>query len=440
VFSELFIIKQIDAGLLKTLWDRFPKSRTVYWDGSAQEAEVIAEAAAFANNVLGSQSVCEELNGIVSVDPVDKFAPELAPLFESAEKNKKEPSSGRPVLFCPSNDTHVKMFAPIAGHLESSRFLLFDRHPGENSRAMAQQLGLTFEEGNAHSLGSINPSVIVFGNDWYPDAWRLIAQAHRLGIPTVCLQEGCLDFQRQRRMQWSDISFVQGPIVPDHFPQKLFFVTGNPRFDELRPAPAPQNPMAMINSNFTYGVFENTRDNWVRGAADSCRMAGIPCFVSQHPRDKGNFPDLEVRGSGAGLVHDQLRESTVVVTRFSTLIYEALLLGRQAIYYNPHGEDMRLFNEDRTGGIFVARNEDELVVALQETQKNGGEPGREARDRFIRLHCRAQDGQSAKRVAEALERVSILGKSLAGASVAERLAFRTVTGLRSLPLITRLFK
>ena len=191
--------------------------------------------------------------------------------------------------------------------------------------------------------------------------------------------------------------------------QNIYFATGNPRFDSICPNELPENPVVMLNSNFTYGIHEDQRANWISDASRACSRLDVDFFISQHPRDSGTFPSLPVRKSGPETIHQQLQSSTVVVTRFSTIVYEAMLSGRQVVYYNPHGERMRLFNEDQTGGLYKASDFSGLVQAIQQALKPLAEEQQKRFDLFLDLHCGVRDGGAARRCASVLSRISQFG-------------------------------
>lgn len=336
--------------------------------------------------------------------PLQSLAPEFWQIVHEKFSPGLETSAhpDGPILFCPSNDTHSKMFFPILPHAGEYRFLLPDIRPGENAEETLREKGIEPMVGAEEKLAVIKPSIIVVGNDWNKTMIRFLRAARRLGIPSACIQEGCLDFDTQNRMQECDFPLIQGPIMPAYLDRSHYVLTGNPRFDEIAEEPPPPRPLVMINCNFTYGVHEDQRDSWVGDVVAACREVGLDFFISQHPRDKGTFPGLPVRKSGARVVHGQLRESSILVTRFSTLIYEALYMGRDCIYHNPFGEKMRLFNEDATGGIGKAVDRAQLIAALRDLTTAADAARAEKRQRFLSLHCGPTDRRAGERCAMAL--------------------------------------
>ena len=421
--SGIVLVSELSGPTVAVLRDRIPDARLVWVDPQRLETThldaifhlevpVYADHAVRGTLLRQGSGELRELGELLSAND--------APPPEWRARARRAARSG-PVVFCPSNDTHVKMFAPIARHLPGARFLVADHRPEERARATLDALGLAYAIGGPGTLARMFPAAVVVGNDWYGVPHELFRGVRPRGVPTVCIQEGCLDFARERRMQFCDYPLIQGLIVLNHLPQRIYLPTGNPRFDKLYPAPSPPAPKVMINSNFTYGIHEDVRDAWVRDVAGSCARLGVPSFVSQHPRDTGAFPDLEVRASGATVVHEHVREATVVATRFSTLVYEALHLGRPVVYYNPHGEDMRLFNEDQTGALLVARNTAELDQALSDALEPPTSQRRAAVELFLDLHCGPRDGLAAQRCASALAAIARRGDVAESPSLRARL-------------------
>ena len=422
--NELFIVNSLNISFLNHIRTRYPNSRAVFWDSFVPYHKSLKHTIELATNVVAEDEIVDHVSSRYDVSAVklSQYSPALARKARSKISQSKSNVNGRslnnnelfevtngPVLFCPSNDTHTKLFEPIAKHLSEARFLLFDQRAGENARQMLESLGLKYEVGGAEGLSNIRPSAIVVGNDWYQKVWELFERAYRMKISTVCLQEGCLDFATSRRMQRCDYALIQGPIMLEHLPQKIYFLTGNPRFDNLKSSSPPKKPTVMVNCNFTYGVHEGARESWISDVVKACKELRVDFFISQHPRDRGEFPYYPVRQSNAGVVHAHIADCSILVTRFSTLVYEAMLSGRQVIYYNPHGEEMRLFKEDATGGIYKSYNYATLVESLHKAIQPMSPEQQEAHRLFLEWHCGENDGLAARRCASALAHISNIG-------------------------------
>lgn len=314
------------------------------------------------------------------------------------------------VLFIPCNDTHVKMLLPVAQRLGAGRFLVIR---GENAEQYLTEHGVAFDRLSQDSFWTpaYRPKLlrlfrnhdiraIVFGNDWTGENWRICHLARRVGVPTVCIEEGPQDFDleegRHAQMQHADYVFLQGLKTLDYCPALDFYVSGNPRLSTYKPLPLPEPPVVMINSNFTYGVHEDARDRWIAACVAACAGRGVDYFISKHPRDTSDLSRYNVINSDAFKLPEQLARCNVVITRFSQVVHEAMLSGRQVIYYNPHGEVKPIQTEDRTGGYFHAANEDELADRLA-TALLPDFPNRAERDLCNRLHCGPCDGREVER-------------------------------------------
>lgn len=420
--KQLFIVAAIADQIITRLRKAYPESRVVFWDDEETDPVAIKQAANLTHSVVAEDGIAEQVGEVIG-HPVIRLSQRdkrLAKLFAKARRingNKNEvgrsddgfPVGNGTVLFCPTNDTHVKMFEPITVYLNRTFFLLFDDRPAERARHMMDISEISYTSGGPEKLTQLNPSVVVLANDWYEKGRTLLERAHSLGIPTVCIQEGCLDFDEHRRMQWCAYPFIQGPIMLRYLDQDIYFATGNPRFDSICLNELPENPVVMLNSNFTYGIHEDQRAGWISDTSRACRTLDVEFFISQHPRDSGTFSGLPVKKSGPEAIHHQLQESTVVVTRFSTIVYEAMLSGRQVVYYNPHKERMRLFNEDQTGGLYKASDFSGLVQAIQLALKPLTVEQQNRFELFLDLHCGVRDGGAARRCASVLSQISQFG-------------------------------
>jgi len=292
-------------------------------------------------------------------------------------------------LFVPSNDTHVHWMYPLAQALKYSFFMVIAAKD-EQADYYLDKLGVQFLTYRSGILQTIQPSVLVFGCDWGGPEQQVIQEAKYLGIPTVCIQEGCLDFQDSivGRMMRADYAFLQGPVMRKYLRRENnVIVTGNPKYDSLHESPLPEKVTVMINCNFAYGIYESCRDQWIQDVVESCRELGLDFFISQHPRDNKIFPDeYQVIKSGAFKMHQQLRNTYILVSRFSTVIYEAAMMGREVVYYNPHNEHFKIFKEDDTGGILIANDRVQLLSSLRNSTSNLGKKN-EKRTQFLFQHC-----------------------------------------------------
>jgi len=333
-----------------------------------------------------------------------------------------EPPEGE-VLFVPCNDTHVKMMLPMAAKLPRHSFLVvrgenaekyLDEHAEPFVRMSLKDFqGPKFQRPLAEMFQRRNISAVVVANDWTGENWRICELARLCGIPSICVQEGPQDFELeggwQMQMQYADYILLQGLSTLPYLNASRFVITGNPRLSTYSPIPLPDPPVVMLNSNFTYGVCEEARDMWIADCVETCLGLSVDYFISKHPRDTGDLSAYKVINSDAFRLPDQLAQCNVVITRFSQVVHEAMLSGRQVIYYNPHGEVKRVQTEDDTGGFFHARDKESLRVALQAALLRDF-PNAEARNRCNLYHCGPCDGKEIDRCVWAISQISMQNK------------------------------
>jgi hypothetical protein len=355
---------------------------------------------------------------------------------KSNKKTNESKENGN-ILFVASNDTHVKFFESVSLLLDNSRYMAIDRGEGanvafdENSKPyilfplrykllkkfkkyslkfllmafynmFIDYLPFKFRLQNVFNrITSENISVIVFGNDWGREEKIICNWAKKNNIKTVCVQEGPLDFGTENRMMNAEYVFMQGAFFTNYIKRGNMIFTGNPRFPSYSPGEKQSPRKIMVNCNFTYGNYEDERDTWIKDIVDSCRELEVDYFISKHPRDKGDYSQYNVIESNAFKISNQIDDSKIVISRFSTVIYEALLRGKQVIYYNPHNEDGRPFTDDKTGGLLIANNQSELKGLIKKVL-NEDFDNKEAILEFLLLHCGPQDGKVNERVSTAL--------------------------------------
>lgn len=367
-----------------------------WWVNGQVDRVALRRAGQAAGDVVAEASIVDEVSRLLGRSVSSISVPRA-----------RAPKAG-PVLFIPENDTQVIMFRPLLDLVGDCVVMPLYRSEVEAADVTLDRLGVPYAVWTKGTIATLRPSVVVFAVDWGPAYWDIIDECRANDVPTMCLQEGCLDFgPSMQRMEFVDYPILQGPRPMEYIRQDSFFLAGNPRFDTIQPLPLRERPLVLVNCNFTYDVFEEARDAWVGDVVDACRSQGVEFFISQHPRDTGDLTGLPVRPSRAAVIHEHLRDSTVIISRFSTIIYEALLMGRKAIYFNPHGEKMWLFNDDDTGGLPKAFDRAELKSSLSAVLSGKVSADRE-RD-FLEWHCGSLDRTAAQRCAAAIKAVAGTG-------------------------------
>lgn len=98
--------------------------------------------------------------------------------------------------------------------------------------------------------------------------------------------------------------------------------------------------------------------------AEACDVAGLPFVVSLHPAERdrwnGAYPVADVP------MRYLLTKASALVSRFSTVPFEAMARGVPFVYHNAHGEKVPTFTQ--SGGAFeTTRSAAELSDALVDT-------------------------------------------------------------------------
>ena len=150
---------------------------------------------------------------------------------------------------------------------------------------------------------------------------------------------------------------------------------------------------------------------WVRGVAEACRDLDARCFIKLHPADvevsmyealEQAMPEtVRVVRHGECDLADLLTLTDVLVTRDSTVVFEANLLDVPAITVNLTGMNDRVpFAAE--GGARAVYSYADLLPALEQTLAADATELRAVRDRFVARHLGPQDGKATERIADAI--------------------------------------
>jgi FkbM family methyltransferase len=243
--------------------------------------------------------------------------------------------------------------------------------------------------------------VITF-NDFNDDFREALEYRHRLGLPSVCMVEGINDFLRvdskghhQLPYRRCDYVFLAGRDDEKYFEDRQTYVIGLPIIESLATKVPifPDKPFAVLNVNFTYGVLEEAREQFIAKAKNALAAAGYEWVITKHPMDRGDFRGYPVSNLTQ---YELIDRCSVFVSRFATGILEALAMGKPVIYFNPHNEKVEKFKSP-LGAYEIATTEEELIRALKNVRKDieSGVNFRERALPFLERHTAYQpDGPS----------------------------------------------
>lgn len=301
----------------------------------------------------------------------------------------RDPLTGK-ILILPSAGYHVEEAGPLAKQLGASGLdpiFLADERRWQEIRA-----GMRRFDFPTHQIPEVDDwmdgvAAIVVFNDWGEYA-HIVKKANELGIPTFAKVEGAQDFEDDdvdwKRNPYRTAAHIlcQGRNDIAALPDQDCYVVGGTRLERIwhePPRPIPE-PLAVINVNFTYGVLEDAQDIFLSTAIAACRRAGIPMVASLHPAHRGQL-DHRIEVATQPMSH-LLTKASVLISRFSTVPFEAMARGVPFVYHNPHDERVPTFK--RPDGAFpVSKDARSLAEAIAESLDRVGTFRDRCRDFFL---------------------------------------------------------
>jgi len=268
------------------------------------------------------------------------------------------------VALLPSSPYHFVEFHPVAQQLRDTGIgveFWIEGDAGAPLRALLEQHGEDPIQvtPDLWRTGASPPKVLVVQNDWRTAIRTLSSQlSDQFSTTTVSKVEGIQDFSDidtgldRQPYRHSDLILNLGPHDATAIGNRPHRVVGSTRLEHVlyNPLPPVLPRQALINLNFTFGVFEWEAESWVNKALDACGSTGWRPCVSAHPSQTMLRQPLPLSTNPASHL---LARSGVLITRFSTLMFEALAAGVPIIYFNPHNERAGAFIENHPGIIFA---------------------------------------------------------------------------------------
>jgi hypothetical protein len=325
---------------------------------------------------------------------------------------------GEPVLLLvPQARYHVAEIGPLYESLRDRGVECRLYLPPEAAVAVRRELSAYTDDlvvGDPDALVGAPLTGAVVLNDWGPSTSAVLAAVRAAGGVSFAKVEGVQDFQdvdtgRVREpYRHSDVVLAQGGNDVAALPGRECVVVGSSRLETIHAAPAvpADSGRVLINLNFTYGVLADAQDAWLWAAVNGARELGLDYEISAHPSQKQIPRDAAIQThlSSDPFSH-ALRRSSILVSRFSTVLFEAMALGVPVIYLNSHGERVPTFaNPD---GAFLHVTEPSLTEPLREALTWCGDY-RTRSDAFFRAQVDIDpERSSAERAADLIaERVA----------------------------------
>jgi len=362
-FLVLFLA--IGTGLLAGLWDEL--------DPLLRGATVLVVVLITATALVGREQQPAKQSADPRLDLVEQVLADETRRPWDASTLPWLPAGGspKPILLIPAADYHLAELVPIARELNGREIptrVAVGISPWERTwRALSAYPELeVFALPQAGDLAGEISAVLVMKDT---GSLQPFVQACReLGITTMGKVEGAQDFwdsdTPEQRLPYRSLDLVlcQGQFDSDALADRETSVVGSTRLERLWWAPhaTTAEPLAVINLNFVYGVRTADRKLWLETAIEGCDLAGLPYVISLHPAEKARVDSPRATSISASRL---LPRATVLISRFSTMPFEAMARGVPFVYHNPHGETVPTF-ADAMGAFETTTSAAELGALL----------------------------------------------------------------------------
>ncbi|MBU1928165.1 hypothetical protein KKG77_04120 [bacterium] len=215
---------------------------------------------------------------------------------------------------------------------------------------------------------------------------KLIRDSQEKGIKTIGLVDGIEDFEdadyAYDRQAYKTVEYVlvSGRNDMRHLEYKKdkCSIVGLPKMHNLWTSLVqyPTENLVAINLNFTYGSFEDMREMWLGQVIEVCESLNINYVICQHHADRGEIPDIKKSKED---VYTTIKKSSLVISRFSTVISEALALGKPVVYHNPHHEKVQLY-KNPLGAFSISDDVESLKSMITYEMSNSSTVRERAKD------------------------------------------------------------
>ena len=247
----------------------------------------------------------------------------------------------KPVLFVPSNDTMAYWMPSIARRLEKPQWAVIASRR-EGAPQVLRDQSIPFQ---TYSFGSIDfnkYSAVILGNDWGLEEQAIVREARATKCKSICIQEGTVTKPYGTKYHECDLFVAASELWARALGAPHAPIGGMPLAAMVAPHIHAWPPYILINCNFTYGVDQTFKQDYLTKALRAAH--GHQHTVSVHPRDetdldKGIAWEEQMFGqagrwirSNLQRLHKDLPGTGVVISRNSSVIYEAMMSGCEVIY------------------------------------------------------------------------------------------------------------
>lgn len=328
-------------------------------------------------------------------------------------KNRVRSRGGVDVLFAPHNRYHAVEMVGISRALEklgaTSAFLdVESAYQVEGARSQLHLDGVPTVQIRPNLVDALGCRTLFLMNDWGGPQQQVMDAIRRSGGQVIALVEGVQDFNDdyykqtgigriRAPYQQADWVFAVGNDDLRYLGRPQTVTTGSPRFERLfRMERNPELPgRVLVNVNFTYGVYEDQREAFVRDTTVAVADAGLEAIFSQHHADQVSLGDVPVSDRS---LYEEFEDTGIVISRFSGVVLEAMARGIPVVYYNAFDEVIPKFNREGST-VFRATSRSELAGELRRIREMPLSAVREEQDRVFLHHVSVGELPSTHRIA-----------------------------------------
>lgn len=321
--------------------------------------------------------------------------------------------TGRPILLLPSSAYHTDELIELVEELRQRGFsplAMLNKYRWRTTGTALSRVDVPAVEAVPAGDWLLDFDAILTFNDWgepYSGYVRYVAGKGPVSFAKV---EGVQDWEdvdtgRLRNPYLaSDVILCQGDndVRALEAKRSRLEVVGSARLEAIWHAPleADAEPRVVGNVNFTYRVQTEHRDLWVESLSEACRRANVPLDLSLHPSETAKYPGL----AATEPIRHLMMHDSILVSRFSTVLFEGMARGCSVIYYNPHGERVSTFQHS-DGAFDIAEDPDTLAKLIHVAKARTRVEAKGRAAGFFRRQVSMVPGTSvALRTADVIER------------------------------------
>jgi hypothetical protein len=301
-------------------------------------------------------------------------------------------------FFIVKNHNHANIFAPVVKLLENQNaFCTFvDMSADMESVTVGGNTVIGLPQ---LPRSAVPGDVIVVPVDWGPQPLvEFLSSCPLRGLLRVGIVEGCL-WNVAGKYRNVDHLLAWGPSGARESRCASVHIVGSPIVESaVRTSPDfDEPPFILINYKFVHR-WNLGRERWLGGVLSACDALGVRVVISRHPAD--NFP-AEAGTFSDRSVTDLLRGASAVVTRPSTVIFEAMAARKPVVVFPTHGEPLGEFAKP-IRAFQIVHSEAELGPAIERALRGKKECWSRCRE-FFDDHVSIEIGKpAADRIVERL--------------------------------------